>query len=183
MNLPHLPNRDVMQACWLVDDLDAAIDNWARHLGVGPFFWFDVVTFDGGYHRGVRTDFPRVTAAIAYAGDIQIELVRQDNNDPGVFRDLYASGDTGLHHLARVCIDYEAERNAFIASGAALAFEGSVGGSRTCWVDTSPTLGFMMELLEASESRTNWFGHMRRAARTWDGTTAVIGGPRERVRE
>ncbi|UDY37644.1 VOC family protein [Dermatobacter hominis] len=183
MNLPHLPNRDVMQACWLVDDLDAAIDTWARQLGVGPFFWFDGVPFDDGVHRDSPAAFPRVTAAMAYAGDIQIELVCQDNDDVGVFRDLFRRGESGLHHLARVCVDYDAERNALIAGGAALAFEGAVGGSRTCWVDTSPTLGFMMELLEPSEMRSTWFAHMHRAAETWDGTEAVIGGPRSRTRE
>jgi hypothetical protein len=175
VDLPLLPNRDVLQACWVVLDLEAAIENWARTAAVGPFFWFDGVPFDDGRHRGEPADFPAVTAAIAYAGDLQIELVSQDNDDRGVFRDLYDRGQSGLHHLARICADYEAERDALVEGGAELAFEGTVGGSRTCWVDTSPTLGFMMELLEPSQMRSDWFAHMHRAADTWDGVNAVVG--------
>ena len=166
-----------MQVCWVVPDLPAAIGHWARTAGVGPFFWFDGVPFDEGRHRGEPADFPAVTAAIAYAGDLQIELVCQDNDEPGVFRDLFGRGEAGVHHMAIVTSDYEAERDAYVAGGADLAFEGSVGGSRTCWVDTSPTLGFMIELLEPSELRDGWFAHMRRAADRWDGADPIVGGP------
>jgi hypothetical protein len=172
-----LLNKGFMQICWVVPDLPAAIDAWATSSRVGPFFWFDGVPFVDGRHRAAPAVFPRITAAIAYAGDLQIELVCQENDDPGVFRDVFAAGEQGLHHLARSCADYEAERDAFVANGAELAFEGNAGGSRTCWVDTRPTLGFMIELLEASDLRDRWFGSMRKAAATWDGRTRVVGGP------
>jgi Glyoxalase/Bleomycin resistance protein/Dioxygenase superfamily len=171
-------NRDFMQVCWLVPDLPAAIERWAATAGVGPFFWFDGVPFDDGRHRGEPARFPAVTAAIAYAGDLQIELVCQDGDEPGVFRDLFAKGESGLHHMALVTGDYEAERDAFVAQGHEVAFEGSVGGSRTCWVDTTTTLGFMVELLEPSEARDGWFAHMRKAADRWDGNERIVGGPR-----
>ncbi len=172
-----LLHQGFMQVCWLVPDLPAAIDQWAATAGVGPFFWFDGVPFTEGRHRGGAAEFPRVTAAIAYAGDLQIELVCQDNDDPGVFRDLYRREEHGIHHLARMCTDYEAERDAFAAQGAPVAFEGVAGDSRTCWVDTSSTLGFMVELLEPSAMRDRWFGAMHKAAARWDGLDRVVGGP------
>ncbi len=55
--------------------------------------------------------------------------------------------------MALYCNDYEVERDAYIDAGAQLAFEGSSIGIRTCWVDTSSTLGFMVELLEPSAAR------------------------------
>lgn len=170
-----LPNRSFMQVCWLVADLDAAIDHWVSSAGVGPFFWFDGVPFAEGRHRGNACDFPAVTAAIAYAGDMQVELVCQDNDQPGVFRDLFPDRQTGMHHLAVVSDDYEADRDAYLAAGAELAFEGLAGGSHTCWIDTSPTLGFMIELLERSKMRDGFFAHMRDAAQNWDGTTPIVG--------
>jgi len=166
-----------MQVCWLVPDLRAAIDGWVDSAGVGPFFWFGGVPFTDGRHRGEPADFPDVTAAIAYAGDLQIELVCQDNEDRGVFRDTHRRGEFGLHHMALICDDYEAERDAYLEAGAELAFEGRTGTSRTAWVDTSRTLGFMVELLEPSATREAAFAGMRQAADTWDGTTRVIGGP------
>ncbi|MDQ2677717.1 MAG: VOC family protein [Actinomycetota bacterium] len=173
-----LPPSNFMQMCWVVPDLRQAIDAWATTSGVGPFFWFDGVPFDDGRHRGVPAEFPEVTAAIAYAGDLQIELVQQDGDQPGVFRDMFLPGEFGLHHLAVICQDYEAERDAYLAAGAELAFEGEVASSRTCWVDTSPSLGVMVELLEPSDMRTGWFAHMKKAADRWDGVDAVVGGPR-----
>jgi hypothetical protein len=168
------PNREFMQVCWVVPDLRAAIDGWVRSAGIGPFFWFDGVAFSGGRHRGRPANFPTCTAAIAYAGELQIELVCQENDEPGVFRDVFARGQYGLHHMALLCRDYEAERDAYIEAGAELAFEGVVGTSRTSWVDTSPTLGFMVELLEPSASRDRGFAIMREAARDWDGSTAIV---------
>lgn len=158
-----------MQMCWVVPNLEAAIDSWARSAGVGPFFCFDGVQFTDGRHRGRPAEFPAVAAAIAYAGDLQIELVCQDSDDPGVFRDLFRRGQSGLHHMALICQDYEAERDTYVRAGAELAFEGWLGDSRTCWVDTSPTLGFMVELLESSAERTAGFAAMRAAAEAWDG--------------
>jgi len=176
ISLPF-PNRDFMQVCWVVPDLRAAIDAWVRTAGVGPFFWFDGVPFADGCHRGRPAEFPRCSAAIAQAGDLQIELVCQDNDDPGVFRDVFRSGEFGLHHMALICSDYETERDAYLAAGAELAFEGRAGTSRTSWVDTSPTLGFMIELLEPSPGRAAMFAGIRDAAEAWDGTNPIVGGP------
>lgn len=168
------PNRNFMQMCWTVPDLRSAIDSWVRNAGVGPFFWFDGVDFTGGRHRGAPADFPKVQAAIAYAGEVQIELVCQDNDEPGVFRDLFGDGEFGLHHMALYCNDYEVERDAYIDAGAQLAFEGKLDGIRTCWVDTSSTLGFMVELLEPSAARDAGFAAMRAAAEKWDGSDPVV---------
>jgi hypothetical protein len=164
-----------MQVCWVVPDLSAAIDSWVHSAGVGPFFWFNGVAFTDGRHRGEPAEFPTVSAAIAYADDLQIELVCQDNDEPGVFRDSFRRGEFGLHHMALLCDDYEVERDTYIEAGAELAFEGRTGTSRTSWVDTSPTLGFMIELLEPSASREAFFANMRQAAESWDGTDPIVG--------
>jgi len=167
-------NRAYMQMCWLVPDLEEAIDAWARTAGVGPFFWFDDVGATDGRHRGEPAEFPTSTAAIAYAGDQQIELVCQENDEPGIFRDLFPRGRYGLHHLAVICDEYEADRDAYVAAGAEVAYEACIGGrTRTCWVDTSPTLGVMIELLERSRARDMGFATMRTAAESWDGINPI----------
>ena len=120
-------NRAFMQTCWLVPDLAAAIDGWVRTAGVGPFFWFDDVGATEGRHRGQPADFPTSTAAIAYAGDLQIELVCQENDEPGIFRDLFPRGQYGLHHVAVISDDYETDRDAYLAGGAELAYEARIG--------------------------------------------------------
>ena len=97
ISLP-LPNRDFMQVCWVVPDLSVAIDSWVDTARVGPFFWFESVPFADGRFRGQPAEFPAVTAAIAYAGDLQIELVCQDNDEPGVFRDVLTAASRSPSH-------------------------------------------------------------------------------------
>ncbi len=41
-----------------------------------------------------------------------------------MFRDVFGPGEFGLHHMALICTDYETERDAYLAAGAELAFEG-----------------------------------------------------------
>ena len=90
---------------------------------------------------------------------MQIELVCQENDEPGRLpRPVPPRRATACTTWRVVCDDYEAERAAYVATGAELAFEAQIGGrSRTCWVDTSPTLGFMVELLEPSRARDMGF--------------------------
>lgn len=172
-NAQPFPNSNFMQVCWVVPDLERAIETWSRTAGVGPFFWFDTVECTGGRYRGVPAEFPAVTAAIAYSGDLQIELVCQGDDHPGIFRELFGPGQSGLHHMASVCTDYETERDAYVEAGAELAFEGRIGNSRTCWVDTTSTLGFMVELLEPSPVRERGFAAMHAAAASWDGNNPI----------
>ncbi len=173
MVLPKFPNQNFMQFCWFVPDVRAAILNWVSATGAGPFFWFDNVPFEEGRYRGKPAEFPEIKASIGYHGDMQIEFVAQDNDKPSIFRDLFKKGQSGLHHVAIYCKDYEAERDAYIKSGAELAFEGRIMGTRTSWVDTSPTLGFMVELLEAHPGREATFKIWRDLAQDWDGKDPV----------
>ena len=81
MMSPAMRNRDYMQMCWVVPDLDAAIGHWLRTTGAGPFFVFDDLHFDDGVYRGAPSDVQPCRAAIGQHGDMQIELV-----EPGVHR-------------------------------------------------------------------------------------------------
>ena len=158
-----------MQMCWLVPDLEAAIDGWVRSAGVGPFFWFDDVGATEGRHRGKPAEFPRARPPSLRRRHAD-RLVCQENDDPGIFRDLFPAATTACTTWRVVCDDYEADRAAYVATGAEVAYEAQIGGrTRTCWIDTSPTLGFMVELLERSRARDMGFAAMRAAAESWDG--------------
>jgi hypothetical protein len=168
-------NRNFIQLCWVVPDLRAAVDGWIHTCGVGPFFWFDRVTFDGGRCRGQPADFPEIKAAIAYAGDIQIELVCQENDRPSFWRDTIPKGEWGFHDAALWCKDYDAERAAYTKGGAEIAFEGHRTGFRACWIDTRSTIGFMIQLIEANPTAEAIFAKMHAAAKNWDGKDPIRG--------
>lgn len=162
-----------MQLCWVVPDLHAAMDAWSRTAGVGPFFFFESVPFEAPVHRGRPAQPAHITAAMAQAGDLQIELVCQHDDHPSVFRDMFAAGQGGFHHAALYCQDYDASLAAYAEAGAELAFSCLMMGSRTCWLDTTPTLGFMVELIEANPTADAVFAQFRAAAEAWDGRDPV----------
>ena len=166
-------NRNYFQLCWVVPDLHASMSHWTKTAGVGPFFYFDGIPFKDANYRGRPDDLRGCTAAIAQAGELQIELVAQADDRMTIFREVVPMGQTGFHHAALYCRDYEKERDALIAAGSPLAFEGDMMGARTSWLDSVATLGFMIELVEANPVADMVFGRFREAAENWDGKEPV----------
>jgi hypothetical protein len=170
---PHLRNKDYMQLCWVVPDLEAAIDHWVRTSGAGPFFVFEELHFEDGIYRGTSSDIQPCRAAIGQLGEMQIELIVPANKGPGIWTDVVAAGTSGFHHTGLYCTDYEEQKAAYIAAGAELAFEGLMMGAKTCYLDTVKTLGFMTELITANPIAEAVFGEFRKAAQNWDGSDPI----------
>jgi hypothetical protein len=174
MSRPVFPDQRFMQMCWVVPDVRAAAKAWSASAGVGPFFLFEHVAFENARYRGQPVvELPDITAAMAQAGEVQIELVSQNDDRRSVFRDVVPAGQTGFHHTALYCTDYDANLSAYTKAGAQVAFSGLMMGARTCWLDTTATLGFMVELIEASPVADAIFARFRAAAESWDGTDPI----------
>jgi hypothetical protein len=170
---PSLRNRQYMQLCWVVPDLERAIDHWVRSAGAGPFFVFGAVQFDGPRYRGIAEQVEACRASIGQFGDTQIELVEPAGDGTGLWSDFSVNGKTTLHHAGLYCTDYETERAAYTDSGSPVVFEGLMMGARTCYIDTTATLGFLTELITANPVAEQVFGAVRSAAKGWDGTDPV----------
>ena len=173
MILPAGRNKDIMQLCWVVPDLDKAIDHWVRTAGAGPFFLFDAVHFEDSHYRGKPADIAEHRAAIGQLGPTQIELIEPTGGDRGIWGEVVPKGGSGLHHAGLYCADYAADRAAYVATGAEVAFEGLMMGARTCYIDTVGTLGFMTELITANPIAQSVFATFRQAAEGWDGSDPV----------
>ncbi len=170
---PASRNRDFCQLCWIVPNLEAAIHRWVKTAGAGPFFVFDALHFDDANYRGEPGDIQPCRAAIGQLGDLQIELVEPADDGPGLWTELVPRGGFGFHHTGLYCHDYAAERAAYLASGAEMAFEGLMMGARTCYIDTVPSLGFMTELITANPVAEQVFKAFRDAAEGWDGSDPI----------
>ena len=173
MIAPALRNKDYMQLCWVVPDLEAAIDRWVRATGAGPFFVFEELHFDDGVYRGQPSDVQPCRAAIGQHGDMQIELVEPTTEGPGLWTDIVPRGQLGFHHTGLYCSDYDAERAAALAAGGEMAFEGLMMGAKTCYIDTVKTLGFLTELITVNPVADMVFGEFRKAAENWDGSNPI----------
>lgn len=170
---PNGRNKNYMQLCWVVPDLEAAIDHWVRTSGAGPFFVFEDVHFTESNYRGQPADIPPHRAAIGQFGEMQIELICPIGDAPGIWNEVVPAGGFGFHHTALYCTDYDEQKAAYVAEGAEVVFEGLMMGARTCYLDTVKSLGFMTELITANPVAEMVFGEFRKAAQDWDGSDPI----------
>lgn len=175
---PYLPSTEIMpvpdaefrfpvvQNCWVVPDIESAAKAWLD-LGVGPFLVFDVAAPDALY-RGTPAPLA-MTIALAQAGPVQIELIRQTSPGPSAYRDVVPEGGFGFHHVCRAIGGYDENRARLVSAGAAVSTEFTVGGSRACYIDTRSSLGCMLELVDESDIATRLNNTVREMAQGWDG--------------
>ncbi len=171
--MQYLPSRNYMQVCWVVPDLQQAMQQWGRQAGVGPFFYFDDVVYENAVYRGRPWQPVKFHAAIAQAGGMQIELVEQLEEGASIFRDVVPAGGRGLHHMSIYTADFERDLAFYREAGAEVAFSGLMKGAPVCWVDTVATLGFMTEIITANPLKEQVFARFREAADNWDGSELV----------
>lgn len=162
---------DLLQNCWVVPDLDAAMHGWLK-LGVGPFFRRDS-DYPEALYRG-RPEPLAFRGALAQAGPIQIELIQQTSKGPSAYRDVVPEGQAGFHHMCRIVEDVPGEIAALRQRGIEVASEfRSLGGAHVAYVDTRRELGCMLELVPAEPLLFKLFEDVAKAARHWDGSDPI----------
>lgn len=164
----------VMQNAFVVDDLDAALDHWISKMVVGPFYVFQHVKFQDIFFRGEPSSVD-VTAAIAYWGDMQIELIKQHNDQPSIFREFQAKGQRGMQHMGVITPNLDEHLSRLQPLGIAPVQWGSMpAGMRFAYVSSDFHPGGMIELIEPGPVIADFFKQMKDAAEHWDGSNAII---------
>lgn len=166
-------DRSFMQISWIVADLDEAMRRWHAATGAGPFLINRHIRITQPRYRGQPqvTDF---STAIAQTGPVQIELVQQHDDSPSAYRDTVPAGHEAMHHLAVLTDDFDATVESYLRQGHAIAADGLFGDVRFCYIDTSATLGHMIEVVENKPMIQRFFGAIRRAADEWDGNPETL---------
>lgn len=167
-------NRKVIQNAFLVEDVWAAAKRWSETTGIGPFWIVGHAPMEDLMYRGKPVAID-ASFALAQAGDVQIELIQQHSDGPSAFRDLYQPGQYGFHHVALYSApgEYDLDLEQYTSQGAEVSVSGAFAGKRFCYIDTTPTLGYMTELLEASEAQDGFFSMLKTSAAEWDGSDPV----------
>jgi hypothetical protein len=162
----------LFQVAWVVNDLEAAIHHWVMSARVGPFFVVPHVPIGEVLYRGVPAalDF---SSALAQAGPIQIELIEQHSPGPSAYRDVFAKGQEGLHHLATMTSTFDADIERYKSQGSLAVTEGIFGDMRFAYVDTRARLGHMTEIVEDRESIRKVFKIVADASLGWDGSNPI----------
>ncbi len=160
----------VMQIAFVPADFDAALKHWTEVMGVGPFFLLENLKLEDLRYRGASSDCV-ITVALAYWGDIQVELIRQENEAPSIYRDMPNHG--AMHHVCLVTDDLAKARATAIAVGAEILVEAKIGGDGAVfYADVGGYPGGIVEVLQPP-SGADLFAMMRNAARGWDGSDPI----------
>ena len=161
----------VVQQGYVVPDVRAAIDHWLAR-GIGPFFVEELDDFEGVVEgKTVRLN---LTAAFAYSGDQQIEVIQPRGDVPSIY-DAYLKThpDGGLQHLAIWVDDIDAKLAELDAAGHAYRVHQRYGDGHA-YIDSVEAPGVMMQLMAHNEFIDELFRLIKTAAEGWDGKTDPI---------
>jgi methylmalonyl-CoA/ethylmalonyl-CoA epimerase len=157
----------VMQFAFVPKDFDAAVHHWTGTMGVGPFYLIENNLLGEGLYLGEPYHCV-FSIAIAYWGDMQIELVRQENDAPSIYRG--AEGEA-LHHTCILTDDIVKARQIAEDAGATVLVEGKVGADgHVLYVDTGGGPGTIVEILQSASGTDGLFAMIKAASVGWDGT-------------
>jgi len=160
---------EVMQLAFVPEDFDAAVTHWTQVMGVGPFFIIEGIHLEGMKYRGEPTDAV-FDLALAYWGDVQIELIRPRDNHPSIYRGAYGATGNGLHHVCILVDDLAEARRVCDEAGAEVVIEGNFGTSQVIYVDPGTGPGTLVEILQQAKDGPDLFGMIKAAGVGWDGS-------------
>ena len=174
MNANYFEPLRIVQNAYVVDDLDHAIERWHAALGLGPFVVSRHLQFERSLYRGAPTPLD-ISAAFVQSGDLQIELICQHNPEPSAFRDMFAQGEEGLHHVAAFPANYDRLVGACTSRGFAVATElAAAGDLGAAFIDTRELWGHMLEVYRDNGSLRRFYRLVADAARDWDRRDLII---------
>lgn len=168
----------LIQLCFVVADLDAAMGGFTQALGAGPWF------VDGGppSHQDptlYRGELSPLSArfALGYAGDTMFELVEPAPRSRSIFREWADTRGFGLHHLGFGVDDFDASA-ALIGRTGGMPLTTSVTprGARICIYDPAPRSLVLHEIIELLPGNRHFYDFMRREAARWDRASLVFKG-------
>jgi catechol 2,3-dioxygenase-like lactoylglutathione lyase family enzyme len=164
---------EIRQLGYVVPDIEAAMDYWARVLGVGPWYYAERVPVVNFKYRGEASS-PVTSVALANSGPLQVELIQQRNDAPTMYRDFVASRGTGLQHVAYWTQSFDDDMTRLDAAGFKVGMSGEVGErGRFVYFETEYHPGTVIELSEVAGPKGKLFDLIRTSAQIWDGKDPV----------
>jgi hypothetical protein len=162
----------IRQNGYVVRDLGRAIDAWLE-AGVGPWLLLPHLEQKGSVYRGRPTE-PVVSIAFANSGDLQVELIEQEDDSPSIYREFLDAGREGFHHLAWWAENFEGVARAAAGAGWSVVHAGDTGGmAQFAYYDAGGATSTVVEVMELTDA-TRWLvATVQEAAAGWDGSDPV----------
>ena len=161
----------IRQIGFVVADLDKALEPWVA-LGVGPWY-----VIRGQRLRALYRGEPcqvTLTIALANSGDMQIEIITQDDGDPSIYTDFLANGREGFNQFAYWTTDFDTTVQSAQDAGWPVVWSGGEDeGVRYAYVEPPGGPAPIIEITELNEATTGLGDFLRAAADGWDGTDPI----------
>ncbi|MGK2908271.1 MAG: VOC family protein [Sphingobium sp.] len=170
MTLIRTPIR---QIAYFVPDVKAAAMAHVSAFGSGPYYLSEHIPLSLCRHRGQPAELDH-SSAYGQWGEVMVEFVQQNDGGPSVFHDLYPDGGQGMHHVALIVDDMQAEMARFEAAGHTTALYAEVhSGAGFAMMDCVATLGHFVELYEPTPVLLGVYDLVRSAAKDFDGSNPL----------
>ncbi|MFZ0715733.1 VOC family protein [Mycobacterium sp.] len=165
-----LPGR-VRQVGYVVSDLDKTIETWLE-MGIGPWYVLRK-TLRHMVYRGESCDVV-LSVGFANSGDLQIELIQQDDDTPSIFTEFLGSGPGGYHQLAWWTDDYDAAIRRADEAGWPIVWSGGENdGMRYAYFEPPSAPATVVEIMELTAASNALIALVRDAAVDWDGKDPI----------
>jgi hypothetical protein len=167
------PDDGIIQMCYVVPDIRAAMNTWVSNLNVGPWFLLDHFTGVNPRYRGSDSTADSALA-MSFAGHMNIELIQPNNDAPSVYKEWIDRHGYGFHHWGRGTNNFDRDVELYRSAGHELVFICSVpSGGRVAYMDTTSELPGYVELIELGAGFETTFSRFYRASIGWGGEDPV----------
>lgn len=165
----------VRQIGYVVKDIERAMSHWAA-MGVGPWFYREeVITTEFRYY-GKPSALPRLSIALANSGDLQLELIQQNDDSPTLYLDSLRQAGEGAQHVAYWTMDrFDDHVGALLAQGYVEGHAGRMGANRGrfAYFVRPDFPSAVIELSESTGGKAEYFEEVRQAALDWNGELPI----------
>lgn len=163
------------QIGYVTTDIEAACRTWAETQGVGPWLLTRGLEFVGTYDG--QPTRPKLDVALAYQGNVQVELIQQLDDEPSPYRSYLRQGCPGIHHVGVLVTDDIHRRiDQAIAQGLELRYDVRGNGEmRFAYLTLPQMVPVFVELIDTPPWLRETFDQLRAAAAAWDGRNPFLG--------
>jgi catechol 2,3-dioxygenase-like lactoylglutathione lyase family enzyme len=160
----------VRQIGYVVEDFDAALASWLA-AGVGPWYILRGLRMSAHYRGKPIT--VTLTIGLANSGDLQVEVIRQEDATPSIYTEFLTGGRQGFHQLAWWATDFDSAVRDAQAAGWPVVWAGGEGGVRFAYVEPPAGLASVFEISELTDRVSAFNELIRNASDGWDGSDPI----------
>lgn len=140
-----MKNYPLFQHAYYVNDIEESVKKWHELFGAGPFVSAPHHQCDTFVYRGTDTEAD-VSYSFGYVGDMMIQFIQQHDDKPSIYRDMYAAGEEGFHHVGYLVHDFQEAKKRLEDLGYELACELYADRVNAAYYDTRSTTGGFTEI-------------------------------------